>query len=197
MSAADARPGFDATAGVTLAAAAADMTELAALRDREQVLKALAARRGIGLPPLGRIVAARDTLVLSVRPGRWLLLTPPGAPGATAAQWQEACAGTAAVIDLSSALVMLQVAGPNAREALLRGCRLDLDPEVFPAGHAAATAMAQVAALLAALPSGMLILTPASTGRHFREWLAAAARPFGLAPRGDVTVAALSGESHS
>lgn len=184
-------------AGVTLAATRADVVELAALRDRAHVLKALAGRRAMSLPPQGRVVAVRDTLLLCVRPERWLLLTAPATAGEPALRWQEACAGVAAVTDLSSGLLTLHLAGTHAREALARGCRLDLDPAVFPSGHAAATIIAQVAVILAALPGGMLILTPASTARHLREWLEGAARPFGLARAGEITVTALSGDSNS
>jgi sarcosine oxidase gamma subunit len=66
---------------------------------------------------------------------------------------------------------------------LARGCRLDLDPVEFPAGHAAATHMAQVSVIIAALPSGIMLLTPATTARHVREWLASTAQPFGFAQR--------------
>jgi sarcosine oxidase subunit gamma len=184
-------------AGVTLAPTPADVIELAALRERAQVLKALAARRAVALPTPGRVLAARDTLALCVRPERWLLLTAPATEGVAVSRWQQACTGMAAVVDQSSGLLGLYLAGPQAREALARGCRLDLDPDVFPTGHAAATIIAQVAAILAALPAGMLILTPASTARHFREWLEGAARPFGLAPGAAVSVTALSGDSNS
>jgi heterotetrameric sarcosine oxidase gamma subunit len=190
--AATARP-----AGITLAATPADVVELAALRERAHVLKALAARRAVALPALGRVVAARNTVSLCVRPDRWLLLSAPTTAGMAASRWQQACTGMAAAVDQSSALLGLYLAGRKAREALARGCRLDLDPDVFPAGHAAATIIAQVAAILAALPAGMLILTPASTARHFREWLEGAARPFGLAAGPEVSVTALSGDSNS
>jgi sarcosine oxidase subunit gamma len=182
-------------AGITVAEVQVDLVELAALRERMQVLKALAARRGLALPECGRSVTARDTLVLCVRPQRWLLLSAPAPAGVAAGRWQEACAGTAAVLDCSSALLALHVSGPAAREALARGCRLDLDSAKFPPGTAAATIIAQVSAIIAALPSGFLLLTPATTGRHFREWLSAAASPFGLASSPNANVAALSGES--
>jgi len=191
------RTGDEAPHGVALGSCPADIVELAALREREYVLKALTGRRGVSLPHFGRLAAAGDTLALCVRPQRWLLLSAPLAPGLTAAAWQAPCAGMAAVVDLSSALVAVHLSGPRAREALARSCRLDLDPDVFPPGHAAATIMAQVGAILAAVPAGMLILTPASTARHLHEWLVSAARPFGLAPRADVSVAALAGGSHS
>jgi sarcosine oxidase subunit gamma len=184
-----------AAAGVTVAEVSTDVVELAALRERLQVLKALAGRRGMALPERGRVVAIRDTLALCVRPQRWLLLSSPAAAGVAAAHWQQVSAGAAAALDLSSALLALHVSGPRARHALVRGCRLDLDPAVFPPGTAAATLIAQVSALIAALPSGFLLLTPATTGRHFRDWLSAAARPFGLAPPTSVTVASLSGEN--
>jgi sarcosine oxidase gamma subunit len=77
---------------------------------------------------------------------------------------------------------------------LARGCRLDLEPTLFPPGRAAATIIAQVPVTLAALASGMLLLTPATTGRHLRHWLAATARPFGLMPVTSVSVATLTGD---
>jgi sarcosine oxidase, subunit gamma len=179
--------------GVTIGLCRADVVELAALRGHGPGLQAIAARRGLALPPTGRLVATADTLALSVRPERWLLLATRATAGATAATWQALCAGTAAVVDQSSGLTALHLAGPDSRNVLARGCRLDLDPQMFHNGCAAATTTAQVATILAALPSGLLILTPASTARHLREWLAATARPYGLAPRTDLTVSALSG----
>jgi sarcosine oxidase subunit gamma len=181
-------------AGVTVAEVSADLIEVAPYRERLQVLKALAARRGLTLPAPGRVAGARDTLMLCVRPQRWLFLSPSTAAGLAATHWQEASAGVAAALDLSSALLALHVAGPKARDALARGCRLDLHPAAFPSGTTAATLIAQVSAIIAALPSGFLLLTPATTGRHFRDWLSAAARPFGFAPPTNVTVAVLSGE---
>jgi sarcosine oxidase subunit gamma len=184
----------DAPAGFGCAALAADIIELAALRDRTHVLKALGARRALSLPAFGRITSARDTLVLCVRPERWLLLTPPASPGATLTSWQSACAACAAAVELSSGLTALHLTGRAVREVLARGCRLDLHPDAVAAGTAAASHMAQVPVVLGALPAGWLLLTPSSTARHFRDWLTAAAAPFGLESRASVTVATLSGE---
>jgi sarcosine oxidase subunit gamma len=183
--------------GVTLAACSADIVELVALRERVHVLRALAARRGVSLPLPGRLTATAGTLVMCVRPERWLLLSPPRSPGTAAAAWQVGCGGCGVAVDLSSAFAMLQLAGTEVRTLLTRGCRIDLDPDVFPEGQVAATMIAQVAVMLAAIPGGMLLLTPASTARHLREWLAAAARPFGFALHADISVAALCGDSHS
>jgi sarcosine oxidase subunit gamma len=183
-----------APAGLTCAALAADIIELVPLRDRIHVLRALGARRGLSLPSFGRIAAVRDTVVLCTRPERWLLLAPPAVPGATLSGWRAPCTGCAALVELSSALTVLHLAGPAVREVLARGCRLDLHPDVFAEGSAASTHMAQVPVTLAVLPGGWLVLTPSSTARHFQEWLTVTAGPFGLTSRTGATVATLSGE---
>lgn len=183
------RPG-----GIVCATVGADIIEVAALSERTQVLKALAARRGLGLPVCGRSLAVRDILVLCVRPERWLLLTPPAAPTVALASWRGATAGCAIVVELSSALQALHLSGPAVTDVLARGCRLDLHPEVFAPGTAAATHMAQVAVTLVALSRGWLLLTPSTTARHFREWLAGSAAPFGFATAANVTVATVFGE---
>jgi len=139
--------------GITCASLPADIIELAALRERTQVLKALAARRGLALPSVGWIITARETLVVCVRPERWLLLSAPNLPGAALAGWRTAGAGCAA-----------------------------------------ATYVAQVPVMLAALPAGWLLLTPSTTMRHFSDWLGASARAFGFVPNPSVTVGSLSGE---
>jgi sarcosine oxidase, subunit gamma len=194
VSAPEALPAAGPAGSVAIGLCPADVVELAALRGRTHELELIAGRRGGTLPAAGRVAAAAGILMLCVRPERWLLVSSPAPAGASVALWNDACAGAAAAIDQSSGLTALHLSGPTARDVLARGCRLDLAPELFPQGHAAATVMAQVATILAALPSGMLILTPASTARHFSEWLAAAAQPFGLAPRADVTVGVLSGD---
>ena len=196
MSAAEVRPRRDAD-GVTLADCAADIVELAAFRGRASELVSGARELGIALPPPGRVTAISGGLALAVRPERWLLLLAPAHAGASALRGREICGAAGAAVELSSGLAALHLAGPAAREVMKRGCRLDLAPAAFPAGAAAASAMAQVAVILAALPAGLLLLTPATTARHLREWLAATARPFGFHRGADVTVAALFGDRDS
>jgi sarcosine oxidase, subunit gamma len=187
--------GAGESVGVRIAECPADLVELAAFRGRASALAALALARGTSLPEYGRLRCGADGLIVAVRPERWLLFAPPAAPGALAKSWQAACAGCAAVVDHSAALRAFFVTGAAARESLKRGCRLDHHPRVFPADTAAATIVAQVPLIVGALGSGLLLLAPASTARHFREWLTAAARPFGLDSLGGVTVALLSAES--
>ncbi|HYL03614.1 MAG TPA: sarcosine oxidase subunit gamma family protein [Steroidobacteraceae bacterium] len=192
--AAGRRAPAQSAAGVELSGLAADLIEVAALRHQAGELEARARQRGVTLPAPGRLAAAGGQLVLCVRPERWLLITAPAAPGARAGQSQSEYAGCAAVVELSSALAKLHLAGAAVRELLARGCRLDLDAEAFPAGCAAATLIAQVPVILAALPAGLLLLTPATTAQHLREWLESGGRPFALVRAADVTVGALCGD---
>jgi sarcosine oxidase subunit gamma len=180
---------------ITLASCPADIVELAAFRQRASDLARLAAGRGIALAEPGGTAAHAGRLTLSVRPDRWLLLATPAAPDESAALCQDVCKGSGAVVDLSSALVAFLLAGPAVPEMLARACRLDLAARAFPTGRAAATIMVQVPAILAQLTAGMLLLTPATTARHLRDWLVDASQPFGLALAPDATVSALCEES--
>jgi len=193
----DPHPPSRPQAGLRWGRCPADIVEIAALRDRAADVEALAARRGWPLPVLGRCRIAPDQIALSVRPGRWLLLSSPAAPGAAVMSWEQDGTGLAAVVDLSSGLAALWLEGASWREALARGCRLDLHPSEFPAGRAAATLIAQVAVNLVALSSGVLLLTPSTTARHFSEWLAHTAAPFGLEALSAASLTHLSGDRPS
>lgn len=170
-------------AGVQLSDYRSDVVEIAARRGRARELEGIAATRGLSLPGFGRVVATGRWVTISVRPERWLVLQAPTVAGARAAQWHTACTGLGAAVDLSSALAVLHLAGPMARELLARSCRVDLHELGLPIGRAVATVMAQAAVVIAAIPSGMLVLTPSTTARHFREWLVASARLCGVLPQ--------------
>ena len=181
-------------AGLRLRRCATDVVEVAAQSGRGADLERVAAGRGTILPAFGRALLAADRAAICLRPARWLLLSPPAPPGDCAAAWAAACAGVGAAVDLSSGLVALHLAGPAVREVLARGCRLDLDPSMFPPGRAAATIMAQVSAMLVATRAGVLLLTPSSTARHFAEWLEHTAAPFGCERHAACGLARLSGD---
>src|ERR1700689_5654693 len=120
----------------------ADVLQLAALRQGEEALAEIAARRGCSLPAPGRLTVAAGGMALCVSPRRWLLLYAPAAAGELAAGWSGGCDGCAAVVDLSSSLSVLQLAGAAPREMLARGCRLDLARQAFPEGRVATSILA-------------------------------------------------------
>jgi heterotetrameric sarcosine oxidase gamma subunit len=183
--------------GLQLETSASDIVQIAALRDHASDVARLALGRGVQLPQLGRALVATDHLSLCVRPQRWLILVPPAPAGASAAGWQAACSGVAAVLDLSSGLSALEFSGPEARAVLARSCRIDLDPLAFPQGAACATINAQVSVIVVALASGLLLLTPTSTARHFHEWLVSASGRLGFESQSRLNLAAVSGDGVS
>jgi sarcosine oxidase subunit gamma len=184
-------------AELTLARCRADILEIAACGAPEAELVQRARAAGSVLPPLGAAARCGAGLALAVRPRRWLLLLPPAAAGAGCADWRQRCAGAATVVELSAGLAAFFLSGPTAREVLRRGCRLDLQGAAFAPGSAAATSMAQVAVTLAALPAGLLLVTPSSTARYFEEWLEGAARSVSMTRADDVTVAAMYAASNA
>ena len=161
----------------------ADVIEIAALRGRSREIEAIAGARGIALPGFGRAVPTDRWISLSVRPERWLILLAPTASGARVAQWQAACSGAGAAVDVSSAWSVLQLSGPMGRELLSRSCRVDLSEGAAPVGRAIATVMAQVGVIIVTTSSGPLVLTQSTMARHFREWLALSAHSAGLVPQ--------------
>jgi sarcosine oxidase subunit gamma len=176
-------------AGVAFARWAAEVIEVAALRNQAAAAESFGTASGEPLPAFGQVRSTASALALCVRPARWHLVAPLPAQqeSARARDWRAGVGPAAAVTELSSALAAFILCGPELGEMLARGCRLDLHPRVFPPGSAAATVMVQVPVVLAALPHGMLLLTPSSTAQHFAEWLETAARPFGRAADPTIT----------
>jgi sarcosine oxidase subunit alpha len=62
------------------------------------------------------------------------------------------------------------------RGILAKGCGLDLDPRVFPAGRCAQTLLARTQVILEATPEEVLVYVRRSYARYLRDWLADAAR---------------------
>ncbi len=164
------------------------MVEIGARRGQTRALANRLSAQGMPLPDCGRVAPAADQLILGVRPGRWMPLSPVAQPGATVGLWRSAIAGLGSAVDLSSGLAALHLQGPATTAVLAQSCRLDLTGEAFAPGRAAATILAQVPATLAALPSGLLLLTPVTTARHLYEWLLHAARGFRVEQRADLTL---------
>ncbi len=183
MSGHDTAPPPAPEAGVELSEYRSDVIEITARPGRTRELEGIAAARGLTLPGFSRVVSTVRWLTMSVRPERWLILQASAPAGARAAQWQTTCAGIGTAVDLSSASALMHLAGPMARELLARSCRVDLHESALPTGRAVATIMAQTAVVIAAIPSGLLVLTPSTTARHFREWLIDSAQACALMAR--------------
>jgi sarcosine oxidase subunit gamma len=143
-------------------------------------LRARAAAYLAGLPlPLeaNRVAAMGPVHSLWLGPDEFLVTAPDGAVPELLPRLVRAAGPDAAIVDVSSSHVVMLVAGYAARTLLEKGCRLDLHPRVFAAGHCAQTLFAGVPVILeqtAAAPSYRLFVRR-STARWLFDWLVEAA----------------------
>nr|WP_255569092.1 sarcosine oxidase subunit gamma family protein [Neoroseomonas alba] len=154
------------------------------LRRGQDAAFAEAMRGAFGMEPPapGHTATGQDATAIWIQPGQWLLTAPRGVEGALAARATAAFTGFAAVADQSHGRTTILLSGAAAREALSRGCRLDLHPRAFGPGRAASTPIAQIGCLLHqtdATPS--FELTVFSTlAEPFLHWLIEATAPLGV-----------------
>lgn len=73
-------------------------------------------------------------------PGQFFALLCPSVPDAFA-EHEKPFDGVASLSDQGSGRVFWRLSGRRLRAVLARVCSIDLDPRVFPAGHAASTAI--------------------------------------------------------
>jgi sarcosine oxidase subunit gamma len=130
---------------------------------------------GLDAPPApNRIGAARGAECLWLGPEEWLVV---GAAAERAALRQalERAVGPddGAVVDLSSARVILELSGPSARDVLASCCALDLHPRAFGPGRCAQTLVGKAPVLLAFAderPTYRLYVRPSFAG-YVVGWL--------------------------
>ncbi len=183
--AAAARGHHGATAGAPLRVSfpARDIVQVMLRRGRDAALVA-AMRDAFGIDPPGPGQAATGSGVTAIwlQPGQWLLTAPRSTDGALAARAEGAFAGLAAVADQSHGRTTIALSGAAAREALSRGCRLDLHPSAFGPARAANTPIAQIGCLVHQTDATPCFeLTVFSTlAEPFLHWLIEAASPYGI-----------------
>ncbi len=128
----------------------------------------------------GRI--AFETLsVVGTAPGQWLVIDRDSASPRLSALSHDA-RGVSSIVAQSDSRILLEVSGPRARDALVKGVPVDIDPTVFKVGHAAQTSVAYIGvqlALISELPT-FEIVTPASSAGSFWHWLMLSAAEFGV-----------------
>jgi sarcosine oxidase subunit gamma len=105
-----------------------------------------AERLGLPLAPNTTAPVAGGT-ALWLGPDEWLVV---GGDAAAIERELHAAAGDAWVtfVDVSANRVVLALAGPCAREVLMKGCALDLHPRAFGPGRCAQTGLARAQVIL-------------------------------------------------
>lgn len=142
---------------------------------------AVKSRFGLELPSMPAIVSSKTHAAVWSGPGQWLLLADDSAGFAEALQ---ALSRLAAVADQSSGRAALRLSGSRIREALAKGCMLDLHPAAFPVGMAALTSIAHIGVHLWRAqdgPEGAVfeIMVARSFAGSFWSWLSTSAAEFG------------------
>lgn len=142
------------------------------LRDLARVL-------GIEPPTTPRVAWGRNADLIWSGPSQWLLVS---RDPKTARTLAARLAGLAAVADQSDARAVLRLSGPNMRDALAKGCLIDLHPRAFRPGDVALTSIAHIAVQLWAVDDATFDLAvPRSLVMSFWSWLRASAAQYGIA----------------
>lgn len=134
------------------------------------------AELGCPLPGgVGQVSSADERSVLWLGPDEFLTWSPDGslAPAASAA---ELAAGIGTdrgqAVDVSSNRTTLELSGPRAASVLAKSVAMDLHDSAWPAGHAHATLVAGIPAVVWRVEgSTYRVLPRASFAEHLGRWL--------------------------
>lgn len=162
--------------GAGLGVAAREDVEMALVMARRGQGPGLGARcaelYGVAPPPGPARAAGPMLALIGLAPGQWLAVAE-GRAG-LAERLAGELRGLASVSDQSDGRALLRLSGPNAREILGKGVQIDLHPDVFAIGAAAATQIAGLSAWMWRLDADAYeIATPRSTAGDFAHWLKA------------------------
>jgi sarcosine oxidase subunit gamma len=136
---------------------------------------------GVELPGTPRRVAWRDIAFIWSGPDQWLARMEP-APAAGMEAVLAPLAGMASLVDQSHGRTVLRVTGPKVRDALAKGCPIDLHPRAFKAGDTAVTSVAHIGVQLWQTDDAPTYEIAVARGfaLSFWHWLEASAAECGL-----------------
>ncbi|MGD9922340.1 MAG: sarcosine oxidase subunit gamma, partial [Pseudorhodoplanes sp.] len=118
-------------------------------------------------------------------PSQWLAVsTRPQMPSGLASE----LAGVAAVTDQTDARALLRLNGRNVRDALAKGCPVDLHPRAFRRGDTAITAIGGIGVQFwwADVDDALHLAVPRSMAGSFWSWLLPSTQEFGVEVRAAV-----------
>jgi heterotetrameric sarcosine oxidase gamma subunit len=143
---------------------------------------------GLPLPLAANRVAAMAALrVLWLGPDEWLIVADDDAPDLLPRLERAVAGRRAAINDLSSSRIIIEIAGSAARDLLAAGCGLDLHPRAFAPGQCAQTLVARVPVILDQLDDAphYRLLVRRSSAAWLCDWLIDAAEGLTLAVAAD------------
>ena len=127
---------------------------------------------GTPLPTTPGRCAGEDPALLWLAPDGWLLVTSGPDATAIADAARRACGErTAAVVDVSDALVTFELAGPELRALLARGTGLELTDETLAVGRCTRTRLAQLPVILRPRAADRVeLIVDRGPAAWLREW---------------------------
>ena len=141
---------------------------------------------GVALPTTANtaVSGADGVEVLWLGPDEWLVVAPPE-QAALEPALREALGAAGAVVDVSAHRTTIALSGPLTRDVLARGCSLDLDPRVSPAGTCVQTLLALAGVILVVRDDltqegagEVRLLVRSSFARYLADWLLDACREY-------------------
>jgi heterotetrameric sarcosine oxidase gamma subunit len=180
---ADGHLGTPGAAGTTITArnGLGIASLIAAEGSDDALVQAVKTRFGLDLPATPLAVRSATHALVWAGPGQWLLVAEDRSGFADDLQ---ALSGLAAIAEQSDGRGALTLSGPKIRDALAKGCMIDLHPSVFPIGAVALTSTAHIGVHLwrvADGPDGAVfeIMVARSMAGSFWSWLSASVAEFG------------------
>lgn len=144
--------------------------------------KHFASAYGIEPPETPRVVSGNTLDLVWSGPSQWLVMSKnPRMPSELAAALKDA-----AVSDQGDARAILRLGGARVRDALAKGCPVDLHPKVFRSGDTALTVIGGIGVQIwrAAGEDGLHVAIFRSMVGSFWSWLLLSAQEFGIEIRG-------------
>ena len=136
---------------------------------------------GLELSMRPKRVSRNGFALVGTAPGQWLAVVEGKAALGILAKLAAGLKGLATIVDQSDGKAVLRISGPRARNALAKGCSLDLDPRVFKPGNAGTTPVALIDCIIWQVdetPSYDLAVQT-SFAESFWSWLTASAAEYG------------------
>ena len=150
----------------------------------QDFLRAAAAALGGSLPLEPNTVKESGELtVMWLGPDEWLLVTPPGREAETAEALHDSLGEiVASVTDVSGGQTVINISGGHARDALAKGCTLDLHPRVFGPGRCAQSLIAKAAVVIRQVDDSPSfdVIVRRSFADYLALWIEDATQEYGL-----------------
>jgi sarcosine oxidase subunit alpha len=149
LAAAEAAPPRAATQGDGVRITPLPSATLLSVRAGNAAATGIGMALGVLLPTVPcRTVTARERVAFWLGPDEWLVQAPEHAFGLVALARNGAGAHPASVVDVSSGILALEVAGPRATWCLNGFCALDLALRAFPVGMCTRTVLGKAEVVL-------------------------------------------------